>query len=909
MKAQKNSFHFGHYFRFICFSLPFLILFPACRKRESGIYRLADHLAKESVVVSPLKDIAVPFPRLSQSCPGGNLKEVALNSRKYWALFTSTPLLSPSDNEEPFEAEVFFNKKKIPYSQEPFKDTWSWRWIKGEKRVDFQPSEGLSPTGGLFALPMGKTFETTLLLPPGVAAIELAAESAEPFSYRPCLEIEVNGQKSQEIILDDSRIFKWTAQTRLGENRIRIAFRRVIAVSRQAKQPEGETALLRYLKFMVLGDVILLSAPPNVSKPEGQIEIRYVPEPPNATANPGRAAKPDYLPLFHLEYYLREYEVHDFDVEHNPYSIQKKLKIEGESYNTLFALPPTELRFDVRVPARAVLNFGYGIYRKERDVKSHVVSFEILMKDSKGTKTIFQSSIAPDLQTKNKKNLVREQKLDISAYQDKNVTLIFRTRGSAGPHRQGPLERISKDGLVFWINPFIGQKSLPLSSPQARPNIILISIDTLRADYLGCYGQTLPTSPAIDELASGSALFLTAFSQAPYTLSSHITMFTGLNPTTHQVFYPNETLNPGTQTLTQVLRSHGYYAAAFTGGTQVSSLYGFSRGFDIYGETAGANYLINSAEVLFHKAAAWLRANKDYKFFLFLHTYQPHNPYRTPPFPGRESFLKKDFPWRAVNLQSLLGQGLPRLFNSLTTLERENVIALYKIEIRYTDEYFIRPLLEELKRLNLYDNTMIVLTSDHGEEFYDHSGWMHVHTLYNELLHVPLIIKFPRSRYSGRRVDGVAGVVDIMPTILEEAGISASRLRLDGKSLLSLLTGEENRERFLIGYLPAWVATDIPRRVVIFQGQHKLIMNDDYPPEAYTFFSPPPPRQEPIELYNFHDDPLEKRNLARQNPNLVQELLRKTERVLKKSNVKKKSEKFTLDKNLEEQLRALGYIR
>jgi arylsulfatase A-like enzyme len=898
-----------YHFRLICFSLPFLILFSACRKGESGIYRLADHLAKENVVVSPLKDIEVSFPLVSQTCPASDLKEVSLNPRKYWAMFTSTPLLSPSDNEEPFEAEVFFNKKKIPYSQEPFNDTWSWRWIKGEKRVDFQPSEGLSSAGGLFALPVGKTFETTVLLPPGAAAIELSAESADPLSYRPCLDIEVNGQKSQEIILDNSRVHKLTAQTRLGENRVRIAFRSAIAVSLGSKKPEGETALLRYLNFKVSQDVILLSAPPDVSRPEGHIEIRYVPEPPNAGADAVRAAEPDYLPLFRLKYFLREYELHDFDVEHNPYAIQKKLKIEGEAYSTLFAPPTTELRFDVRVPARAVLNFGYGIYRKERDAKGNVVSFEILMKDSEGTTTIFQSSIASDLQEKNTKNLVRERKLDLSAYQNKNVTLIFRTRGSAGPHRQEPEDRIFKDGLVFWINPFIGQTRPPLSSPQPRPNIILISIDTLRADYLGCYGQTLPTSPAIDELAGGSALFLTAFSQAPYTLSSHITMFTGLNPTTHQVFYPNETLNPAVQTLTQVLRSHGYYAAAFTGGTQVSSLYGFSRGFDFYGETAGANYRINSAELLFHKATAWLRANKDYKFFLFLHTYQPHNPYRTPPFPEKESFLKKDFPWRTVNLQSLLGGGLPRLFDGLTALERENVIALYNIEIRYTDEYFIRPLLEELKRLDLYDNTMIVLTSDHGEEFYDHSGWMHVHTLYNELLHVPLIIKFPRSRYGGRRVDGVAGVVDIMPTILEETGISVSRLKLDGKSLTGLLTGEENRERFRIGYLPAWVASEIPRRVAIIQGQHKLIMNDDYPPEAYTYFSPPPPPKERIELYNFQDDPLEKRNLARQNPNLVQELLRKTEELLKKSNVEKKSEKFTLDKNLEEQLRALGYIR
>ena len=282
-------------------------------------------------------------------------------------------------------------------------------------------------------------------------------------------------------------------------------------------------------------------------------------------------------------------------------------------------------------------------------------------------------------------------------------------------------------------------------------NVILISLDTLRADHLKCYGYKRNTSPNIDKLAKDSVVFFNTFSHAPYTLSSHMSMMTSLLPMNHKVLYIDRSLNPSIKTLADLLRNNDYITVAFTGGGQVSARYGFSKGFDFYYEEYMGGVHINSAERLFKHASKWIRKNKNLKFFLFLHTFQIHNPYHSPP-PFGQIFLKKEYPWKYISLQEILGQGYPRLFRELKRIEKENVIALYDGEIRYTDECFIKPFIKELKKLNLYDRTMIILTSDHGEEFRDHYSWGHGHNLYNEVIKVPLIIKFPYSKYSGKKV-------------------------------------------------------------------------------------------------------------------------------------------------------------
>jgi len=293
---------------------------------------------------------------------------------------------------------------------------------------------------------------------------------------------------------------------------------------------------------------------------------------------------------------------------------------------------------------------------------------------------------------------------------------------------------------------------------------------------------------------------------------------------------------------------------------------------------------------------------------LFLHTYQTHNPYKSPA-PLGQMFLKENHPWKAAFLQNILGPGFPGLFQALIPVERENLVALYDGEIRYADEFLIKPLLEDLKRLELYDETMIILLSDHGEEFYDHISWEHGHTLYNEVLRVPLLIKFPHSKHRGTRIEPYVGLVDLMPTILEEGGWLSAGPKLEGKSLLSLIEGGEKKGRTLMSYLPDGMAECIPQRIALIRSPYKLVINQDYSARAYEYFSPPPPKQEAVELYHLGRDPLERKNLADQERNLAQELIKQAEAFLKRGDRGRKSQKFLWDKALEEKLRALGYIK
>ena len=601
-------------------------------------------------------------------------------------------------------------------------------------------------------------------------------------------------------------------------------------------------------------------------------------------------------------------EVHDPIPGKNPFSLLRKLSLGDQAAWTILAVPPTELRFRVKIPERGFLQFGYALYAVKKSEGGRATSFEIRVEGSGPKPEIFQASLSLAEMSKNRKGIFRE--IDLAPYNNKTVTLVFRTV-SPDPSRpdQGP-DSAGEDGLPVWINPVLAQKRAADPDPESPPNIILISIDTVRADHLGLHGYRLPTSPAAERLAQDGALFLNHFSGAPYTLTSHATMLTGLNPTRHQALDLESGLPAGIPTLAEILQANGYGTAAFTGGGQLDYQYGFARGFDTYDDRAGTSARPDSANFLCRRALPWLKANRDFRFFLFLHTYQPHNPYECPEFPERALFLKKEFRWRNAALQDILGRGFPRLFQPLPPLERENLTALYDLELRYSDQFLVGPLIENLKRLGLYENALIILTSDHGEEFFDHLSWEHGHTLYNELIHVPLLIKFPRSRFAGRTIDRTVGGVDLMPTVLEAAGIKPpAGAKFDGESLIGLLEGKEEPPRTRMSFMPAGFVFGFPSRVAVIRGNDKLILNGDYPAEALKYFAPPPPKQNPIEFFNLAEDPLEKVNLIGREGAKVRELLPLARAFLKEAQAGTGRRKIVLDDKLQEQLKSLGYIR
>ncbi|MBM3312400.1 MAG: hypothetical protein FJY80_12940, partial [Candidatus Aminicenantes bacterium] len=241
--------------------------------------------------------------------------------------------------------------------------------------------------------------------------------------------------------------------------------------------------------------------------------------------------------------------------------------------------------------------------------------------------------------------------------------------------------------------------------------------------------------------------------------------------------------------------------------------------------------------------------------------------------------------------------------------ERQNIIDLYDGEIRYTDDALLGPLLDKLRSLGLYDRTLILVTSDHGEEFFEHGGWTHSWSLYNESLKVPLVVKFPDGRHAGREVEDIVRLTDLVPTVLEVLGIDAPEGAFDGRSLVPLLDGRDEGGRPVFAELAAEVMDSLGApRVALSSGSDILILNGPYKKENLSLFAFPPPAFPPLELYDLGRDPAETKNIAGEasKAGLVRVLAAEAEKAL--AAVKPKSER-KLSKELEDQLRALGYIK
>ena len=324
------------------------------------------------------------------------------------------------------------------------------------------------------------------------------------------------------------------------------------------------------------------------------------------------------------------------------------------------------------------------------------------------------------------------------------------------------------------------------------PNVVLISIDTLRADHLGAYGYALPTSPTLDRrLAAAGVTFEVVYSQSPKTTPSHMTMLTSLDPAVHGVELWDgtaeaRTLSPAVQTLAEVLRNAGYATAAFTGGAYLDGAFGFRQGFETY-EMCDGNEL--------GRARQWLHHHSGRKFFLFFHTYQVHDPY-VPPLEIVDRF--------DTEYQGKLRDTVKRLrADEVPWAERERVFwasvdrndprdarflaHLYDAGIRHMDGTTLAPLLDEVEARSGGRDTLVVFTSDHGEAFGEHGAFLH-DDLYSGTLRVPLVVRFPGHLPPGTRVTEPARLLDVMPTILDLLGVPPPA-GLQGRSLVPAMRG------------------------------------------------------------------------------------------------------------------------
>ncbi len=317
-------------------------------------------------------------------------------------------------------------------------------------------------------------------------------------------------------------------------------------------------------------------------------------------------------------------------------------------------------------------------------------------------------------------------------------------------------------------------------------NVILISIDTLGADYLGVYGQTAETSPNVDKFTVDSVMFETAIAQAPSTLPSHASIFTGMIPVNHGAFAAMQTpIATELPTLPEIMQDAGYQTISFNGGGLVASIYGFGRGFDAYNTDRKNDRFQDKVDA----AINWLDDHSDEKFFMFLHTYEVHGPYS--PAPHYLSMFDSDYTGDLPDeIDSKLLSKINTGKTAISSDDLEHIKNTYRAEIRSMDNAFGQ-LIAYLRDKGLYDDTIIIFTSDHGEEFGEHGGvGRHFYTLYDELLHVPFIVKLPGSKLAGTVVEDQVRGLDILPTLLDLLVIDMEA-SFDGTSLVPLMLGED----------------------------------------------------------------------------------------------------------------------
>ena len=309
----------------------------------------------------------------------------------------------------------------------------------------------------------------------------------------------------------------------------------------------------------------------------------------------------------------------------------------------------------------------------------------------------------------------------------------------------------------------------PATRNTDKPNILFISIESLRADHVGCYGYERPTSPNIDALAQQATLYEQAHSVTSWTLTSHTSMFTGLYPSAHRVTLPRDRLADSYTTIAEILATAGYQTAAVLGGPYLRKAFNLNQGFDYYDESVSASTNEAAHKDITNPRMAtameqFLRHKRDPNkpFMLFAYYWDVHYDY-IPPAPYDTMFA----PSGAQRIDTVQFGPITKLGRDISQAQLDYVISQYDGEIRCTDEYLGR-LWKLLRELDLWDNTAVILTADHGEQFFEHSYLGHKHDVYVESVHVPLIIKFPNQSKPVRNKQTVS-LVDLLPTMADIA--------------------------------------------------------------------------------------------------------------------------------------------
>ena len=424
---------------------------------------------------------------------------------------------------------------------------------------------------------------------------------------------------------------------------------------------------------------------------------------------------------------------------------------------------------------------------------------------------------------------------------------------------------LKKFVLIFSILSIFITANFPVfCTEEENLNLLIITIDTLRADHLGIYGHENISTPNIDNLGRQGVFFTHAISHVPLTLPSHCSLFTGNLPLKHGVRDNGYRLPDFNVTLAEFLKQRDYRTAAFVGAFPLDSRFGLNKGFDVYDDSYGStnpvrdhSFVERKAEEVNSRAIHWITENMESRFFVWIHYFDPHAPYEPPPPYNREYAGRE-----------------------------------YDGEIAYSDHAF-GELLEKLNGLGLTEKTLIVLTSDHGEGLGEHKEKTHGIFIYDSTLKVPLIFSNPKIIPESKEVEDQVALIDVMPTVLDLMGCNPIP-KMEGNSLKSFFSGEKTYP-YQVCYIES-VAAMLDRNWAPLQGIRS---------EKWKYINAPE-----HELYDLQSDPEEHDNIFDKKPEIAMKLKEELQDMIAKNPTApiQRISDYKMDEETREKLRSLGYI-
>ncbi len=561
--------------------------------------------------------------------------------------------------------------------------------------------------------------------------------------------------------------------------------------------------------------------------------------------------------------------------------------------NTLYVHSPARAAFTARVPGNGRLHFGMGITDRASPIAFRVTA---------NGKELFARQVTDvDSWT--------DADVDLGDYGGQDVRLSFET-ASAKP-----------GAVALWANPLLTTRE-----PKRRPNILIYMIDTLRADHSSLYGSTRDTTPFLKKLGAQGLVFDDCQVQSTWTKPSTASLLTSLYSFTHGIVQQYDTIPPGAATLAEQFRAAGYVTAAVLANPFAGRITGLQRGFDYLDEWAAVQRYRTDAEDRGTDSAAvnklafpWLDQHRDEPFFLYVHTTDPHAPYR-PPAGFEEKFANPaetaayNRVYMSFNTKSRYGGGVvvtrAAVAKGGVNPDRfiKQAMDRYDGEIRHND-YSLEQLVDKLKQAGVLDDTLIVVVSDHGEEFWEHGWTAHGHSLYQELTHGVLVMWNPRLIAKPGRIAEPVQLIDVMPTVLDLAGLKIPDVA-QGQSLAPFAKGQPFRRRGLVmtsrfaspEAKPGGVPENRTATFALLDRNWKLIYRD-HATEAGV---------NRVELYDRRADRGDLKNLAAQNQpqtdRMLAEITRWIDRQKQIRSLLGKTGKVAPDSKTIEHLRSLGYL-